>query len=205
MDDPVWKLSRMKAIAVSSVLTESRRASWMTCQPAERLPRADDDGGDETADPAHTQTSPLHVRGQKPGKKSPGQTLRRSSQIAQLTDLLTRKDEALLAMTESRDFQAPLTREMEGLWLTAKSRTRAKVALKLKAQSDFQSQVHYIIYLKMKHEDEVTLLKEEGRIKDETIGQLKNSLKLVEEELAQARAHLESRGQASGSGSNVNL
>ncbi|XP_042406917.1 myosin heavy chain, embryonic smooth muscle isoform-like [Zingiber officinale] len=120
-------------------------------------------------------------------------------QIAALTELLAQKEEILLEMTESRDLQASLTHEMESLWLAAKSRTRAEVALKLKVQSDFQSQVHYIIYLKMKHEDEVALLKEEGRLKDEAIGQLKRTINLLKEDLTKAQAHLTRKDQASGS------
>ncbi|XP_042423363.1 nucleosome-remodeling factor subunit BPTF-like [Zingiber officinale] len=61
-------------------------------------------------------------------------------QIAALTELLAQKEEILLEMIASRDLQASLTHEMESLWLAAKSRTRAEIALKLKAQSDFQSQ-----------------------------------------------------------------
>ncbi|XP_042452586.1 uncharacterized protein LOC122037193 [Zingiber officinale] len=104
-------------------------------------------------------------------------------QIAQLTELLAQKDEALQEMTESRDLQVSLTREMERLWLAAKSRTQAEIALKLK----------------MRHEDEVSLLKEEGRIKDETIDQLNRTIELIKEDLARAQAHLAKKDQASGS------
>ncbi|XP_042409972.1 uncharacterized protein LOC121999345 [Zingiber officinale] len=120
-------------------------------------------------------------------------------ELSSLRHQLALKEKALHEMTLNRDLQTSLRREMEEIWQAAKYKTRAKAALKMKAHADFQALIHHIIYLKMKHEDEVALLKEESRIKDETIGQLQNSLKLVEKELAQARAHLESRGQASGS------
>ena len=70
MPDPVRKLSRTEA-GRGGLVVDGK--SW-----AIRLPRA----ADAVAGPcAHSDNPPSHVRDQNPGKKSPDQALRRSSQV----------------------------------------------------------------------------------------------------------------------------
>ncbi|XP_042388063.1 uncharacterized protein LOC121980166 [Zingiber officinale] len=84
------------------------------------------------------------------------------AELSSIRHQLALKEKALRDMTLSRDLQTSLRREMEELWQAAKYRTRAEIALKMKAQ--------------IKHEGELASLKEENRLKDETICQLQHTL-----------------------------